>query len=110
MDWNETSAAIVAILSDYPLCPLLLALVQFVLENNFFIFQDTTYHQEFGRAMGTPKAVNVANAFLFIHGQKALTAFRSSIFFFFFCRYVDDLFAIMRANLDTGSFFQSTLP
>ena len=40
------------------------------LKQNYFVFKNTVYHQEFGMAMGTPMAVNIANAFLTAMGVR----------------------------------------
>ena len=95
MNLTGTIAAIDSFLLEvnHPLRLLIVELVQFVLENNYFLFQDTIYHQQFGMALGTPMAVNVANAFLYIHEKKSLALFPSTILLFL--RFVDDLFLII---------------
>ena len=67
-------------------------LIAFVLENNYFTFENVMYHQEHGMAMGTPMAVNVANAFLFMHEKKTISMFEKSIYLF--DRFIDDHFLV----------------
>ena len=107
MNWHDTISAIDEFLKDaeHPLRPLLIALIAFVLKNNYFKFENVLYHQEHGMAMGTPMAVNVANAFLFIHEKKTLSIFKASIYLFE--RFIDDLFLVIDDKLSIESLQQS---
>ena len=107
MEWGATISAINLLLSEagHPLRRLLVDLVRFVLENNYLIFQTHIYHQEFGMAMGTPMAVNIANAFLFVHERQAVALFQASLKFF--GRFVDDLFLLAEETFDLDGFQES---
>ena len=87
MDWESTLAAMNTFLSefDHPLCSLLVDLTKLVLENNFY-FKDHVYHQQYGMAMGTPMAVNVANMFLYVSERKSVANFKDYVPFLPFCR------------------------
>ena len=100
MHWSDTISAINDFLVEveHPLCSLIVDLVEFVLENNYFEFDCKLFHQEFGMAMGTPMAVNIANIFLFMHERKALQSFRSSVYYF--GRFIDDLCLIVSKTFD----------
>eukprot|EP00117_Sycon_ciliatum_P012352 scpid64816/ scgid13456/ len=65
MHWSDTVAAINDFLAEaeHPLRSLIVDLVEFVLENNYFEFKEKLFHQEFGMVMSTPMAVDVANIF-----------------------------------------------
>ena len=79
----------------------LLALLEWVLKNNYFTFNNTTYHQISGTAMGTPVAVVYANLVLF-HLEESLIESEHPIFY---RRYIDDLFIIAEEETITR-FFQ----
>lgn len=100
MNWEDTVSAINTLLLEakHKLHYLLIDLLKFVLENNYFTFNDNLYLQEYGMAMGTPMAVNVANAFLYVHERNSIAMFRRSIYHF--SRFVDDLFLIVSASSD----------
>ena len=100
MNWHDTIAAVDSLLVNHPLRNLLLDLLKFVVENNYFIF-DILYHQEFGMAMGTPMAVNVANAFLFVHEMKSITTFKSSMHLF--NRFIDDLILVIEESTNLAA-------
>jgi len=103
MNWNDTVSAINTLLleADHVLHHLIIDLLKFVLENNYFTFDNVLYHQQYGMAMGTPMAVNVANAFLYVHERNSIATFRQSMYFF--SRFVDDLFLIISASTDLQS-------
>ena len=52
-----------------PETPLLVQLTRLVLENNYLSseFSQDIYHQQCGIAMGTPFAVTIDNAFMYLH-------------------------------------------
>lgn len=102
MNWADTLHAVKLLLSEnnHPLEALLVDLVQFVLENNYFSFDNVVYHQEFGMAMGTPMAVNVANAFLYVSERNTVETFKSSIYLY--KRFIDDILMVIAStcNID----------
>lgn len=57
MDRYDTS-------DDIPHLPLLQSVIQHILKNNVFQFDDKIYRQTFGTAMGTPMAPSIANIFM----------------------------------------------
>ena len=106
MCWHDTIATIDQLLSEIDHNPpppprslrhLLVDLITFVLENIYFNFEDSIYHQVQGMAKGTPMAVNVASAFLFIHERKTLSLFKESMYLF--TRFIDEVFLVMDENL-----------
>ena len=50
--------------STTPSLDLLVPIIEHVLHNNIFQFDDTIYKQKFGTAMGTPMAPTIANIFM----------------------------------------------
>ena len=100
MHWSDTIAAVNNFLAEmeHPLRSLIVDFVEFVLINSYFQFDGKLFHHEFGMAMGTPIAVNVANIFLFMHERKALLMFRSSVYYF--GRFIDDLCLIVSKAFD----------
>jgi hypothetical protein len=69
--------------------PLLMALLEFVLTNNYITFMGTTYLQLCGTAMGTPIAVMYANIVLFDLEQDVV-----ALKPYAYNRFLDDIFAI----------------
>jgi hypothetical protein len=68
----------------------LMALLRWILTNNYCTFNNTTYLQLKGTAMGTPTAVVYSNIFLYgIESEKLLTYTPH-----YYTRYIDDVFAI----------------
>ena len=68
----------------------LMALLRWVLTNNYCTFNNTTYLQLKGTAMGTPTAVVYSNIFLYGIEKEHLHSFTPH----FYTRYIDDVFAI----------------
>jgi hypothetical protein len=69
---------------------LLLDLLHWVLTNNYCIFQQKTYLQLKGTALGTPTATSFANLFLYGVERALVSRHKPS-----YCRrYIDDIFAI----------------
>ena len=103
MCWKRTIDALQVFLEEvqHPQTSFLIDLVNFILTNNYFVFQNNTYHQIKGMAMGTPMAVNVANLFLFIHERSALRSFRHSVKYF--GRYVDDIQFLIHNSCDLAA-------
>jgi hypothetical protein len=50
---------------EAPPFPLLKTIINHILENNVFMFDQQIYRQKFGTAMGTPMAPSIANLFMF---------------------------------------------
>lgn len=79
-------------------------LLRFVLHNNFFTFQDETYRQRSGLAMGTACAPAVANCFMARYESQVLPILRSWGLLYY-GRYIDDIFLIFKGTeeaLDTA--------
>jgi hypothetical protein len=68
----------------------LMKLLEWVLRNNYCTFDNTTYLQLKGTAMGTPVAVTYSNIFLYGLEKRILPTIPHR----FFTRYIDDVFAI----------------
>jgi len=92
-----------ALLSDSDLsddiASQLYSLVEVVLEQNFFKFNNKTYKQTKGLAMGCPLSPLLAELFLkdFESRLQRLTTFKNKIKLW--RRYVDDIFAVIEGNL-----------
>jgi hypothetical protein len=81
---------------------LLLDLLHWVLTNNYCIFQQKTYLQLKGTALGTPTATSYANLFLYGVERALVSRHKPS-----YCRrYIDDIIAIFD-NADTADNFKS---
>lgn len=74
-----------------------LALLEWILKNNFLIFDNTVYLQIKGTAMGTPMAPTFANIFLTALELKLLYTLKYRIY----QRYLDDIFAVMTKEVAT---------
>ena len=68
----------------------LMDLLHWVLSYNYCTFEDKTYLQIEGTAMGTPVATSYANIFLYGIEHKLLTKYKPT----YYKRYIDDIFAI----------------
>ena len=68
----------------------LMSLLHWVLTNNFCTFNNVTYLQLKGTAMGTPTAVVYSNIFLYGIEKKILHLFTPH----YYTRYIDDVFSI----------------
>ena len=75
----------------------LLECVKFVLENNFFNFDGTTYHQIKGLAMGTPLAPPVANIFM-ASLEERMFNMSPELKPCFYGRYLDDILVVVRGQ------------
>ena len=73
----------------------ILALLHWVLTNNYCIFNNNIYLQVRGTAMGTPVAVTYANIFLYHLEMPILRRLQRTLPSLYYRRYVDDIFAIM---------------
>lgn len=84
-----------------PETPLLVQLARLVLENNYLSseFSQDIFHQEYGIAMGTPFAVTIANAFMYLHEKDIVD--RYSRYLILYKRFIDDILAIWDGPKDT---------
>ena len=71
----------------------LMALLHWILTENYISFNNETYHQEQGTAMGTPCAVSYANIFLYGIEHEILR--EMTLTYSYYKRYIDDVFSIM---------------
>jgi len=88
--------------------PLIMALLKWVLTNNYFTFNNTTYRQLTGTAMGTPVAPAYANIVLFWIDVKCCENKLPM-----YMRYLDDIFAITNSEQharDTVQTFNDQCP
>ena len=74
----------------------LMTLLSWVLTENYCTFNNVTYHQLKGTAMGTPVAVAYANIFLYGIESMLLETFKPS----YYTRFIDDVFAIFNTTED----------
>jgi hypothetical protein len=74
-----------------------LALLEWILKNNYLIFDNIVYLQIQGTAMGTPMAPTFANIFLTALEIKLLYTLKYRIY----QRYLDDIFAVMTKEVAT---------
>ena len=77
-------------LPDDQLTHIILSLTEFILNHNYFIFEDQTYLQLKGTAMGTRMAPQYANIFMSDLEQKFLE--KSQYKPISYLRYIDDIF------------------
>jgi hypothetical protein len=66
-------------------------ILNFVLKNNFFIFNNEFFQQKKGIAMGSKCGPSIANIFVFCFEKKWLTIHRP----LFYYRFIDDIFVIL---------------
>ena len=87
----------------------LMALLTWVLTENYCTFNNITYHQLQGTAMGTPTAVTYAN--LFLYGiEKALILKHKPLYY---KRYIDDVYSIFDNAITANNYimdFNSIVP
>ena len=62
----------------------------FVMQNNYFSYNDQYYHQIRGGAMGSPLTLTVANFYMFFYEQLIAKQIKNSFELYF--RYIDDIF------------------
>ena len=80
--------------SKIPSIDILIQAVQHVLSNNFFTFEDQTFQQIQGTAMGTPMAPAIANLFMGWLESKILKDSPFHIEQDLWKRYIDDIFVL----------------
>lgn len=78
----------------------LMSLLHWVLTNNFCTFNNTTYLQLKGTAMGTPTAVVYSNIFLYGIEKRILHRFSPH----YYTRYIDDVFSIFPSAAHANNF------
>ena len=85
---------------------ILKTLFQFVLENNYFLFQDTLYRQKFGTAMGSRMAPAYANLFLGKFEDENILIYPYLTKILQYNRFLDDIFLLWKGNLNELTEFQ----
>ncbi|XP_076029118.1 uncharacterized protein LOC143017966 [Oratosquilla oratoria] len=81
----------------------LMRLVNLCLDSTFFNFRDTVYHQRIGTPMGSPISVILAEITMQQFESEILAAAPTSLKLW--TRYVDDVFAILKAK-DVDGFLE----
>ncbi|XP_076032982.1 uncharacterized protein LOC143020445 [Oratosquilla oratoria] len=81
----------------------LMRLVNLCLDSNFFNFRDTVYHQRIGTPMGSPISVILAEITIQQFENEILSTAPTSLKLW--TRYVDDVFAILKAR-DADGFLE----
>lgn len=92
-------------LRDDNIVHFIIALLKFILQNNYFVFGKQWYKQLQGTAMGTPAAVPFACLFVYEVEHRVFKA--TGLKPLFYKRYIDDLFFITRTNNEAAIFFDS---
>jgi hypothetical protein len=77
---------------------MVLASLQFVLENNYFTFEGETFHQVIGTAMGTNCAPSFAS--IFLHQYECSFFHKYSSIFPLVLRFLDDIFGVSLTTPD----------
>ena len=90
-----------------PNCRILETLFKFVLENNYFNFEDRLYHQLFGTAMGTKMAPPYATLFLGKLEEEKILVKPFNEFILEYVRFLDDIFILWTGNLEQLLDFQT---
>lgn len=75
-------------------------LLEFILENNFFQYDQKIYKQKSGLAMGTSCAPVVANLFVAYYENQSLK-YLYSRGFLYYGRYIDDLIILFKGTIET---------
>jgi hypothetical protein len=79
-------------------------ILEFVLENNFFHFQQNKfYRQKLGIAMGSKCGPSIANIYVYCYEKKWLSIHKP----LFYTRFIDDIFIIIEDNLIIDSLKRS---
>lgn len=68
----------------------IIRLSRFVMQNNYFSYDNQFYHQIRGGAMGSPLTLTIANCYMFFFEQKILNQVNNSLGLYL--RYIDDIF------------------
>ena len=75
-------------------------LFRFILDNNYFTFQDTLYRQKFGSAMGSRMCPAYATLFLGKLEEEKIMIEPYSSKILLYCRFLDDIFLLWKGNLE----------
>ena len=78
----------------------IMELLRWVLKHNYCSFNNKTYLQKKGTAMGTPTAVVYSNIFLYGIEKKLLPLYKP----LYYTRYIDDIYAIF-SNAETAQLY-----
>ncbi|CAF5013744.1 unnamed protein product, partial [Rotaria sp. Silwood1] len=68
----------------------IIRLSRFVMQNNYFSYNNKFYHQVRGGAMGSPLTLTIANCYMFFYEQQIVKQINNSGGLYF--RYIDDIF------------------
>ncbi|CAF1626475.1 unnamed protein product, partial [Adineta ricciae] len=71
----------------------IIRLARFVMQNNYFSYNNQFYHQIRGGAMGSPLTLTIANCYMFFFEQNIIKQITNSGGLYF--RYIDDIFIII---------------
>ena len=71
------------------------AFLSFILDNNYFTFNDVVYKQNLGIAMGSACGPSIANLFVYIYEKKWLSIHKPLVYY----RFIDDIFIISQLDL-----------
>jgi len=71
----------------------IIRLSRFVMQNNYFSFDDKFYHQTRGGAMGSPLTLTIANCYMFFFEQQIVRQIKNSSGLYL--RFIDDIFIIV---------------
>ncbi|CAF1366802.1 unnamed protein product [Adineta steineri] len=72
---------------------VIIQLASFVMNNNYFKYNDQYYHQIRGGAMGSPITLTIANCYMFFYERSIFKQINNS--FGLYVRYIDDIFIII---------------
>lgn len=84
---------------------LIMDLMKFVLDNNYFTFGNLIFKQKDGTAMGTPAAVVFACLFLDTHETRVIRT--TGVKPILYKRYIDDIFAVFKTEADAKTFINA---
>jgi hypothetical protein len=77
----------------------LVKMIEFVLLNNFFMFENDIYQQKSGLAMGVSCAPIIANLYCAVY-EKDMLKYRTGKTLKVYARYIDDIFVIFKGTED----------
>ena len=80
---------------NFPDISFHIELLSWVLNNNYFSFNNDIYLQIYGTAMGTPVAVEYANIVMYSIEYSLVDKYNPTLYL----RYIDDLFVILPTNI-----------
>ncbi len=94
--------------NNVPRCDFVIAILRWVLCNNYFQYNGITYKQICGTAMGSNVAPAFANLYLIFH-ELSLKSPKYDKFPSFYLRYIDDVFFVWEHSLADLLVFQNSL-